>query len=156
MYLKFFCFRFCFFVFFLSSLKFYDVCINQSVGNKGTCLKVFKQRLSDSLMQDWKGRIAESSRAIFYSLFSNFEHQLYLEAVNVKKFRVAITKLRVSSHWLETEAGRWARPNRTPINERKCRYCNKREDEFHFLDCIQHVDLRKQYIKSVFGIDQIC
>ena len=35
--------------------------------------------------------------------YSNFEHQLYLEAVNVKKFRVAITKLRVSSHWLETE-----------------------------------------------------
>ena len=70
-------------------------------------------------MQDWKRRIAESSRAIFYSLFSNFEHQLYLEAVNVKKFRVAITKLRVSSHWLETEVGRWARPNRTPVNERK-------------------------------------
>ena len=50
-----------------------------------------------------------------------------------EKFRVAIAELRVSSHLLEIEVGRGARPSRTPINERKCRYCNKLEDEFHFL-----------------------
>ena len=50
----------------------------------------------------------------------------------MKTFRVAITKLRVFSHRLEIEVGRWARPNRTPINERKCRYYDKLEDEFHF------------------------
>ena len=81
-------------------------------------------------MQDWNSRLVESSRANFYSLFLNFEHQLYLETLNVKKFRMAMTKLRVSSHRLEIEVGRWARPNRTPINERKCRYCNKLEGEF--------------------------
>ena len=102
-------------------------------------------------MQDYKSRIAESSRAKIYSLFSNFEHQLYLEAVNVKKFRLAMIKMRVSSHRLEIEVGRWARRNRTPINERKCRYCNKLEDEFHFLlECTPYVDLRKQFIKNVF------
>ena len=57
-------------------------------------------------MQDRNSRIVGSSRASFYSLFSNFKHQLYLEAVSVKKFRVAMTKLRVSSHRLETEVGR--------------------------------------------------
>ena len=102
-------------------------------------------------MQDWNSRLIESSRANFYSLFLNFEHQMYLEALNVKKCRVAMSKLRVSSHRLEIEVGRWARPNRTPVVERKCRYCNKLEDEFHFLlECTLYVDLRKQYIKKYF------
>ena len=69
----------------------------------------------------------------------------------MKKFRVAMTKLRVSSHRLEIEVGRWTRPNRTPVDERKCRYCNKLEDEFHFLlECTLYEDLRKQYIKKYF------
>ena len=83
-------------------------------------------------MQDWNRRIVESSRANFYSLFLNFEHQLYLETLNVKKFRVAMTKLRVSSHRLDIEVGRWTRSNRAPVDERKCRYCDKLEDDFHF------------------------
>ena len=118
--------------FLLSSLGFYDVWVNQGVGNKRAFLNVFKQRLSDDFMQGWNSRLAESSRANFYSLFLNFEHQLYLEAFNVKKFKVAMTKLRVSSHRLEIEVGRWTRPNRNPVDDRKCRYCNKLEDEFHF------------------------
>ena len=62
-----------------------------------------------------------------------------------------MANLRVSSHRLEIEVGRWARPNRTPINERKCRYCDKLEDEFHvLLECTLYVDLRKQYIKKYF------
>ena len=81
----------------------------------------------------------------------------------MKKFRVTMTKLRVSSHRLEIEVGRWARPNRTPVDERKCRYCNKLEDEFFFfffffflLECTLYEDLRKQYIKKYFWQRQIC
>ena len=95
-------------------------------------LCVFKQRLLDKFSQAWTSRLEESSRANFYSLFSSFEHQFYLDFVKVKKFRVAMTKLRTSSHRLEIEVGRWARPNRIPIDERKCITCNKLEDEFHF------------------------
>ena len=135
----------------LSSLGFNDVWVNQGLGNKRAFLNVFKQRLSDNFMQDWNSRHIESSRANFYSLFLNFEHQLYLEALSVKKIRVAMTKLRVSSHRLEIEVGRWTRPNRTPVDERKCNYCNKLEDEFHFLlECTLYEDLRKQYIKKYF------
>ena len=68
-----------------SSLGFYDVWVNQGVGNKRAFLNVFKQRLSDNFMQDWNSRLVESSRANFYSLFLNFEHQLCLETLNVKK-----------------------------------------------------------------------
>ena len=50
----------------------------------------------------------------------------------VLRLRVHMTKLRVASHRLEIEVGRWARPNRVPIDERKCRFRNTLEDEFHF------------------------
>ena len=63
--------------FLLSSLGFNEVWINQGVGNRNAFLQIFKQRLSDSFLQDWNSRLTESSRANFYSLFSSFEHQIY-------------------------------------------------------------------------------
>ena len=129
----------------LSTLGFYEVWVNQGVGNKNVFLCVLKQRLLDNFSQGWSSRLAESSRANFYSLFSSFEHQFYLDFVKIKKFRVAMKKLRTSSHRLEIEVGRWARPNRIPIT------CNKLEDEFHFLlECSLYNDLRKQYIKRYY------
>ena len=134
----------------LSTLGFYEVWVNQGVGNKNVFLCVLKQRLLDNFSQEWSSRLAESSRANFYSLFSSFEHQFYLDFVKVKKFRVAMTKLRSSSHRLEIEVGRWARPNRIPIDERKCLTCNKLEDEFHFLlECSLYNDLIKSVYKKV-------
>ena len=117
----------------LSNFGFYGVWLNQGVGNKNMLLAEFKLRLNDNFKQNWNSRLDELSRANFYTLFSNFEHQLYLETIKVTKFRIALSKLRLSSHRLEIEVGRWARPNRTPLDQRKCRACNKVEDEFHFL-----------------------
>lgn len=135
----------------LSALGFYEVWLNQSVGNKNTFLVEFKLRLRDNFIQNWNSRISDSSRAVFYSLFSNFDHQLYLETVKVKKFRIALSKLRLSSHRLEIEVGRWAKPNRTPIDQRKCHVCNKLEDEFHFLlECKLYKELRQKYISRYF------
>ena len=56
--------------FLLSSLGFYEVWVNQGGGNKSAFLWAFRQRLTDSFMQDWNSRLLESSRANFYSLFS--------------------------------------------------------------------------------------
>ena len=71
--------------------------------------------------------------------------------MKVKKFRIAMTKLRVASHRLEIEVGRWARPNRVLVDERKCRHCNTLEDEFHFLlECSLYRELRMQYTKRYF------
>ena len=38
---------------------------------------------------------------------------------SVKKYRLAIARLRCSSHRLEIEAGRWHKPTRTPVENRK-------------------------------------
>ena len=135
----------------LSSMGFYDVWLAQGVGNKNVFLSEMKLRLKDNFVQNWQSRLADSSRARFYSLFSTFDHQLYLQQVNIKKFRVALSKLRVSSHRLEIEVGRWSRPNRIPIDERKCRVCDKLEDEFHFLlECQLFTDLRIKYLKRYY------
>ena len=135
----------------LSSLGFHEVWVNQGVGNKNVFLRVFKQRLTDCFIQNWNSRLSESSRASFYSIFPSFEYQMYLDCIKVKKFRVAMTKLRVASHRLEIEVGRWAKPNRIPIADRKCRTCNSIEDEFHFLlECNLYNDLRVQYIKRYY------
>ena len=43
---------------------------------------------------------------LFYRQIATFWFSDYLEIVNIKKFRIASTKLRVSSHRLEIEMGR--------------------------------------------------
>ena len=66
----------------LANLGFYGVWVNQGVGNKNIFLVEFKQRLNDKFIQNWNSRINESSRANFYTICSNFNHQLYLESVS--------------------------------------------------------------------------
>lgn len=40
----------------------------------------------------------------------SFDFKQYLNSLNVKKFRVALTQFRTSSHRLEVETGRWQKP----------------------------------------------
>ena len=135
----------------LGNLGFFEVWLNQGVGNVNQFLTVLRQRLKDQYMQDWSNEINNSSRARFYRNISDFCIQPYLNLITIRKFRSAMTKLRVSSHRLEVEIGRWSRPVSTPFDERKCRICDKLEDEFHFLfECSLYADLRKQYISRYF------
>ena len=97
---------------------------------------VFKQKLRENFTQNWEERLHASSRSDFYKEIASFGFQTYLDKLSVRRFRIALTRLRVSSHRLEIEAVRWSKPNRKPRNERLCRLCNKLEDEFHLLfDC---------------------
>ena len=87
----------------------------------------------------------------FYRSFATFQFQPYLDKVNISKYLYAFSKLRMSSHRLEVESGRWVRPNRTPLDERKCFFCNVLEDEYHFvLECSVYLELRKKYISKYF------
>ena len=114
-------------------------------------LSIFKQRISDHFRQLWHDELHNSSRALFYRSISQFRFQYYLEIVTVNKFRTALAKLRLSSHRLEGETGRWARPIAIPFSERVCNVCNKLEDEFHFvLECPIYLDIRKLYINNYY------
>ena len=70
----------------------------------------------------------ELYKSIARSQFSD-----YLDIITIRKFKVALAKLRVSSRRLEFEMGRWARPERIAFEDRKYKFCNKLEGEFHFL-----------------------
>ena len=94
----------------LSRLGFFEVWLNQGVGNVNQFFTVLQQRLKDQYIQDWSSALENSSRALFYRNIADFKFQSYFEIISVKKFRTAMTKLRVSSHRLEVETGRWTRP----------------------------------------------
>ena len=83
-------------------------------------LYIVKQRLKDQFIQNLNGRLEESSRAIVYKHISSFGFKPYLNILNISKFRYSITNLRVSSHRLSIESGRWSKPNPTPLSESNC------------------------------------
>ena len=108
----------------LLSLGFYEVWLAQGVGNYNYFISIFKQRLTDTFIQNWHSRLESSTRAVFYRSVAVFQFQPYLEKISISKFQKAFSRLRMSSHRLEIEAGRWARPNSIPLDDRKCRTCN--------------------------------
>ena len=68
-----------------------------------------------------------------YTMFkTEFGSEKYTEAISDCRYRIAMTKLRSSSHTLEVERGRYTNP-KTNICERLCPVCNVIEDEIHFL-----------------------
>ncbi len=132
----------------LSTYGFLDVWLNQGVGDSNAFLSMFRQRISDVFIQNWRGRINDSSRALFYKNICDFKLQYYLKNITISKFRHAFAQLRVSSHRLEIEAGRW---RRIPIENRMCSTCNCLADEFHFiLECTRYTHIRLIYIRKYY------
>ena len=135
----------------LCNLGFYDDLVNQGVGDTKLFLHILKQRLDYQFFQTWNRELENSSRAVFYRTFADFQFQDYLDIITVRKFRIAMTKLRIASHRLEVETGRWSRPNAMPFEERKCKICNQLEDEFHFLfECLIYSNLRLRYFRNYY------
>ena len=64
---------------------------------------------------------------------------------------VHVSKLHTSSHRLEVEMGRLARPERIEFENRKCKHCQILEDEFHFmLECLLYSNIRTLYVKRYY------
>ena len=138
----------------LSNLGFFEVWLNQGVGDVKLFLTMLRQRIKDQFIQGWAGDIQNSSRARFYRNITEFHFQPYLD-INIRKFRTAMTNLRVSSHRLEVETGRWIRPVSTPFDERKCHICDRLEDEFHFpFECPLCNELITQYM-SMYKLTEL-
>ena len=68
-----------------------------------------------------------------YRLFKHvFELEPYLSNVRTTALPVALTRLRIGSHSLAIEVGRYHRPSPLPVEERLCSCCQTIEDELHF------------------------
>ena len=123
----------------------------QGVQNAKAFLEICKQRVKDTFIQEWHSRLETSTRARKFIHITKFNYQPYLDIINVKKIQLSLSRLRLSSHKLEIEAGRWTKPEKTPFDNRKCILCKTVEDEFHFvLECGINKDIRKQYIAKYF------
>lgn len=122
--------------------------INQS---PNTPFDIIKTRILDNYYQSWYAQINNSSRLESYCRFKHlFEQEIYLNQITIKKYRIALTQFRLSSHSLSIERGRH---NNIPKNERTCILCNQNavENEYHFLlTCPFYRDLRLKYLKPYF------
>ena len=65
----------------------------------------------------------------------SFTKEPYLELVHNRNQRSWLTRIRISSHHLGIETGRWGKPKPIPIADRLCKYCSdsKIDNESHFL-----------------------
>ena len=114
----------------------------------------FKQRVIDTFKQSWLNDIANSRSLILYKNFKQtFEFEYYLNVLP-SKLRIALSRLRLSSHQLQIETGRYAQ-NRIDRTLHLCSLCEKSdiEDEYHFvLVCSVYSQIRQKYIRPFYYI----
>lgn len=99
-------------------------------------------KLSDQFIQDWLTLLNKpggrkenvENKLRMYKFFKQvFQKEFYLTCVTTTKYRVALTKLRVSSHHLAIETGRYHKPSALPVEQRLCASCAQVRDELHLL-----------------------
>ena len=92
---------------------------------------LIKQCIFDNYYQSWYSNINNSRRLSMYSRYKHdFLFETYLDTIPDQKFRITLTRVRLSSHNLAIERGRF---KNIPRNDRICRYCNLHmvESEYH-------------------------
>ena len=113
--------------------------------------KNIKQRIIDIHMQNWYTIINNSRRLSSYCIYKHeFNSEKYLNCIKTNKYRIALSKFRLSSHNLEIETGRHTNIAR---EDRKCKICNTNaiENEYHFLlVCSKYRELRLRYLKPYY------
>ena len=83
----------------------------------------------------------------------DFSTELYLY-INIQKYRVALSRLRLSSHHLAIETGRHAKPI-VPVHQRLCTKCNLGvlDDEIHFVtQCAKFQNIRNIMYHTVMPL----
>ena len=110
----------------------------------------------------WKQAKASSPKLDFYHKIKHeFLPEKYLSLVKVSEARNSLTRLRISSHNLYVERGRYETP-KVPRKNRWCVHCffneNEKhvEDEFHALaKCPLYTNIRKKFNFSPCRSDEL-
>jgi hypothetical protein len=113
-------------------------------------LTLAKQRMKDQFIQTLQATFEASRKCLIYKNLANtFSLQAYLSKPIPSKFKIMISKIRLSSLNIEIEAGRY---KGTRPAERLCPLCKlDQEDEFHFvLKCEFYKEHRLNLIKPYY------
>ena len=97
---------------------------------KAHCSEIVRQAFKNRWTADVNNKHSRISKT-YVSYKTEFRTESYLDCISVPRFSIALSKLRSSSHNLEIERGRYARPNKD-VDERVCLLCNVVDDEIHF------------------------
>ena len=103
-------------------------------------------------LQSWYAELADSSKLCLYKDYKLFyEHETYLNCLNIRTFRHTLSKFRAGCHNLEFEVGRH---HGLPRHDRLCRLCtDEAENEIHFmLQCPVYETLRQKYLPRKYYI----
>ena len=115
--------------------KAYEVAKDYDIDMDGSAMLItnqFKSLSSEhtksSFVTIWNADLREKPLLRSYSLYkTKFNTEYYLDCINSPKYRIPVSKIRVSSHDLEIERGRYTRPRLDP-NQRLCFFCLEVED----------------------------
>ena len=131
----------------------YTLHVSANMDNIKDHVNAIMTRYRDQYVQEWFAQIQRPlsirgnalNKLRTYKLFKHqFQLEKYLLCINITKHRIALTKLRVSSHCLAIETGRHHKPTSLPVDQRLCVECGVLEDEVHFLcDCVRYSFLRE-------------
>ena len=117
---------------------------NPQLFNNNTFIDLFTRRVLDNFCQTWNSDISSFSKLDSYKcLKGSFEKEKYLDILENRKLRNAFCRLRISSHPLKIEAGRYNKPKPIPREERICTLCNVLDDEPHFLISCKKYDSKR-------------
>ncbi len=115
-----------------------------------TCLKDILKAIYRRL---WSNDLQSSDKLSFYRSFKNqFQFESYLDQLNNYSHRVALTRLRTSSHFLHIESMRYLRPL-IPRDKRFCPKCKTCiENESHFLTSCSLYTVNRTCMLSKFNV----
>ena len=120
--------------------------ITQRVTDKQHFLASFKRRLQDIYLQGWWENVEKtSSGRLFRYIKTDFVYEPYLDILD-RNLRIALTKVRLSSHAFNIERGRWEKVDR---ENRLCDLCGIVEPEYHCLiECPRFVNEREGLLNA--------
>ena len=118
---------------------------NEAKNIKAKIISQYKVNFMEQLKQPNNSRILK----MYSDIKTCFKMENYLNSIREVKYRVALSRLRCSSHILEVERGRHTRP-KTPFENRLCPICNIPEDEVHFItQCNLYKCDRKEMLDKI-------
>ena len=110
--------------------------VNQGVGDVDNFMSEFTQSVKVNSLQEWQNDIKSLPKLDHYHKYKSvFKIERYLLTLDIRKHRVALSKLRCVNHKLNVEIGR---QSNTPRHLRFCAYCLKQKlkcvtDEYHLI-----------------------